>query len=125
MTINFTESGNTYGYTNPWMRIKGIVTGSKRFIVEGQGHVFSKNLNYLCGIVFSPGGGGMTRWFGKPADRDEMDGEAFEVHPDTLKKFLSTKEPRKTPKLVNGKNLAKSLFKVAGKWSGEHTIGDL
>jgi len=107
------------------MRIKGIVTGSKRFIVEGQGHVVCQKLNYLCGIVYSPGGGGVKRWFGKPADRDEMNGEAFEVHPDVLTKFLKGKEPRKTPKLQNGKNLCTSLFKVSGRWSGEHEIGDL
>lgn len=93
-------------------------------IVEGTGFCVSPSLNYFCAVTFSPGGGGVKRWFGKPADRDEVKGEAFSVHPDTVKEWLEKKEPRKDPGLKHGKKLAYKMFDVEGRWSEEIVAGE-
>lgn len=124
-TVAFKNTGNTFKCNSPYIRIKGILTGSKKMIIEGTGCVWSPNLNYIAPITFSPGGGGVKRWLGKPKDRDEVEGVAFSVHPDTIAAYEATKEPRTAPKLKHGKNLAAELFKIEGKWSSEAKIGDM
>jgi hypothetical protein len=124
-TVTFENTGNVFKCNSPYIRVKGILTGSKKCIIEGCGFVWSPNLNYIAPITFSPGGGGMKRWLGKPKDRDEVQGKAFSVHPDTIAKFEQSSQPRSDPKLKNGKNLAAELFKIEGRWSSVGKIGDM
>ena len=39
-TVTFKESGNKFVFTNPYMRIKGIFSGQRRFIIEGKKFIF-------------------------------------------------------------------------------------
>lgn len=40
MNIQFLNSGNRYVLTQPNLRIKGVMTGGRKFIVEGDGYVY-------------------------------------------------------------------------------------
>lgn len=124
-TVVFKNSGNIFKFSQPYIRMKGIISGTRKIIIEGSGFIWSPNQNFFVPITFSPGGGGVKRWIGKPKDRDEVEGVAFSVHPDTIKKFEESKEPRVDPKLKDGKNLARELFKIEGRWSDVCMIGDL
>lgn len=123
--VKFTNTGNVFKMNSPYIRVKGIITGSKKLIIEGHGFVWSPNLNYITALKFSAGGGGMKRWIGKPKDRDEVEGTAFSVHPDTIKKFEKSKQLRDDPKLKDGKNLCAKLFKIEAKWTDTGKIGDM
>jgi hypothetical protein len=124
-TVIFKETGHVYKFSPPYIRLKDFVSGPRRIIVEGPGFIWSPNLNYFVPFTFSPGGGGMKRWVGKPKDRDEIEGTAYEVHPDVIAKFIATKQPRDHPKLKDGKNQTKALFEIEGKWTGKMKIGNM
>jgi len=85
--VTFEKSGNVFKSNGPYVRIKGVVTGNKRLITEGTGFVWSKSLGFFSPIVFSPGGGGVKRWLGKPKDRDEVQGKAYLVSAELIEKF--------------------------------------
>lgn len=121
--LRFEQSGNVYKMNNPYVRIKGMLKGNKKFLVEGSGFVWSPTLNFFCPITFSPGGAGVSRLFSKARDRDEIEGTMYSVHQDIISKFQSTKVPRTEPKLA--KNQFTSLGKVEGKWSSQGSVGNL
>ena len=127
VTTKFLNTGNVFKTNSPYLRMKGMMSDTKKMLIEGSGFVWSPNLNYFAAITFSPGGGGIKRMFGggSKKDRDEIEGTAFSVHNDTIMKFESSAEPRADPKLKHGKALAAELFKIQGKWSSEAKIGNM
>ena len=125
--IAFKKSKELVVITEPYIKVNGLLTGTRTFKVKGDAYVYSPTSCLFAKLTFSPGRKGLRGWFGKPPDRDFVVGEAFRVHPDTIGDFEKSGKAgqRPDPGIVDGKKLAQSVFKIEGKWTEVMNIGDL